>query len=252
MLARVLGRVRTRPWCAAVLSRQVSKAAVNASKLMRWEYYKEGESLLTLHAEPRERFLGKLGAARARQEGKIPVVVISRDSNKQAVQANQINATISKEQLLALDKSGRMYNQVFNIKLSDREEPVKAIVAKYYAEAVYMQPESVIFSTFVPGKRHKIKIPCFLDNFHDSLAIKKGASLQKIDDYVGFYWKGSEQIPKSIVLDLLTAAPPMTFAVDGNNLPEGLSLVRPAHNHVLATLKGNRRYFDQAEEEEAN
>lgn len=162
----------------------------------------------------------------------------------------RVNASVPEKEILDAFKMGRLYNQVFDIKVEGIEEPIKAIVSHYYREYVKFKPLSVNFVTYRPGKRYKVKIPAFVDNLEDSASLRKGAILQKVEDYIPCYWKGGTDIPEMIVVDMLQAKPPTTFHLDPATLPENLTLRYPKHNYVLCTLKGSRRYYNEAPEED--
>jgi hypothetical protein len=114
---------------------------------------------------------------------------------------------------------------------------------------VSMEAINVLFTEYTPGKRHKVQIPCWLDGLEDSFALKKGALLQKMVDYIPMYWRGGEHIPQGITADLLHAKPPTSFRLDRTTIPEGLTLVKPHHDYVFAKILGSRKYTNADDEE---
>lgn len=214
---------------------------------MRWDMYKPNEELYTLYAERKPTHLKPEDMALLRKRDQVPITIIKRHGNRQLVADQQITASVSKKQILDAVATGSFYNQVFNIKLPDLEHPLKAVVATFYYEFVRFQPTSLLLCSFEPGKRYKVKIPIFLDNYEECASIKKGALLSKNVDYIKCYWRGGDKIPKALVVDLLETKPPLTFKLNMEDVPEGIYIRNPHHNHVLGTLKGTRRYYNLEE-----
>lgn len=224
----------------------------------------ENQELTVLEASLRE-IVGETSTKELKGQKRVPIVVQSRHPNAEIRKKQRINAHVCERQLSKILDKGRAYNQVFAIKLPDREEPVKAVVGHLYRQQPFDEPINVIFDEYRPEKRHKVQVPCWFDNRLESFALKKGAYLQKVDDFIPCYWRGDlggELIPRGLVIDLLHARPPTTFQLDPKTLPEGLTLRYPHHTYTLALLKGTRKYRasigeaaigdDQAEEEEEN
>jgi len=215
-----------------------------------WDMPPADDKLTVLTATLRTEF-GQKSAEKLRNEQKrVPVAIVSRSGNLQEIKKQHINASIPTKQILAVARTARLFNQVFKINIVGQEEPVLATIATYYKTFVPDMPINIIFSEFVPGKKCKIRMPCFLENMDDSFAVKKGAYMQKITDEIPMFWTGGPHIPRGVVVDLLDAKPPMAFKVNRDTLPEGLTLRKPHHNYVVAFLKGTRRYYKQEEEEE--
>lgn len=180
-----------------------------------------------------------------RSGGRVPICIMSRDASRKNARSKQIDATLSVKAMQKIIKAGRIYNQVFLIEVEGRPLPVKAIVSNLYRLPTgEMEPINICFTEYTPGKRHKIQIPAFLTNRHESWAIKKGAVLQKEVDYIPCFWKGDENIPSAIYIDLLEARPPTTFLLDRDvaTMPPGIGLKYPTHAYTLCTLKGTRKY----------
>jgi len=223
----------------------------HGAPFIRWIIPEVGSELPTLNAKPRER-KGRRGydLNHLREvENRVPISIEKR-APPGVAKPMQIEASIATKDLMAVVDKNMLFSQVFNIKIEGRDEPIKAICATYDDDQNAGNPMNVLFTYFEPGKRYKIQVPCFLENFDDCFALKKGAVLQKMDDFIPVYWKGDEHIPKAIVIDLEKAKPPTTFKLQWDSIPEGMTQRKPDHLYTLATMKGSRKYYRLGDEEE--
>lgn len=207
------------------------------------------EKLTVLPAVLREGKVGTATAEKLRAEGRLPIAVLSRHPDKTKHSEQSLALSVCTKQIKAIIKAGRIYNQVFEIQVEGRSEPVKAVVAHLYRCSAYLEPLNLTLTEFQPGKRTKVHMPAWFDNRAEAFALRKGALLSKNDDYIPCYWRGGEFMPRGIIIDMDEARPPMTFRLDQASLPEGLVQRFPKHTHVLATLKGTRRYRQAVEGE---
>lgn len=240
-------------WRSCAPYRQSIRGVKNLTgvEFINWVLPKEGDKLNVFKAVLRET-TGQKAAQELRKEDLVPICIINRgESCRKKTRSLQIDAAISRKDVLNVYKTGRLQNQVFEIQVEGRAERVKAVVSNYYRENVRFQPLALTFTTFHPDKRYKIKVPSTFSGMQDSIALKKGAELQKVEDWIPMYWKGGEQIPHMISIDLLHARPPIMWHMDNVPLPDGLSYQHPRHRYVLASLKGSRKYTS-AEDEEAD
>lgn len=212
--------------------------------MMYWYFGDKNKSLTQLNAKLRVE-LGPEPNKLHRKNQQVPVCILPRQRlNRQLFDQQKIYATIPKKEIQAARDDSRLYNQVFNIDFGGEREPVKAIVAtsyEYYDDTV----QNLLFTYFEPNKKYKIKVPALFDNRDECFAIKKGAVLLKYEDYIPMIWTGDERIPYGVIIDVKAAKPPITWKFDKLNIPPGLEMRHPERNHVLGTLRGSRKYYQE-------